>query len=72
MAMVAVVAITGGAVAVVVAVVAAAVVVVPGKGFKENPEKFSPRREKGILLGLPTREGVRMGVISAPFNALPA
>ena len=50
--------ITGGVVAVVMAVVAAAVVMAPGKGSGENPEKFSPRKEGGLPLGLLMREGV--------------
>ena len=58
MAVVAVVVVTGGVMAVVMAVVAVAVVVVPGKGFGENPEKSSPRRKRGVPLGLPMREGV--------------
>ena len=53
MAVVVVVVITGGVVVVAVAVVAAAVVMAPGKGFGENPEKSSPRRERGIPSGLP-------------------
>ena len=44
--------ITGGVMVVVMAVVAVAVVIAPGKGSGENPEKSSPRREKGIPLGL--------------------
>ena len=66
-----VVIITGRAVVVIVAVVAAAVVMAPGKGSGENPKKSSPRREKGVPSGLPMRKGAQVGVISAPFNALP-
>ena len=58
--------------AVVMAVVAAAVAMAPGKGSGENPEKSFPRRERGIPSGLPTREGVQVGVIGAPLNASPA
>ena len=36
---------------VVVAVIRAAVVIAPRKGSGKNPEKFSPRREKGFPLG---------------------
>ena len=43
----------GGVMAVVMAVVAAAVVMAPEKGSGKNPEKSSPRRKRGILLGLP-------------------
>ena len=56
----------------VVAVVAAAVVMAPGKGSGENPKKSSLWRKGGFLLGLPIQKGVQMGVISAPFNILPA
>ena len=72
MAVVAMVIITGGVMVVVVAVVAAAVVVAPGKGSGENPEKSSPRKKRGIPLGLPMREGARVGVISVPLDASPA
>ena len=72
MAMVAVVVITGGVVAVAVAVVAAAVVIAPGKGSGKNPKKSSPRRKGGVPSGLPTRKGVRVGVIGVPLDALPA
>ena len=72
MAVVAVVVITGGVMAVVMAVVAAAVVITPGKGSGKNPEKSSPRRKKGVPSGLPTQEGVRVGVIGAPLDTLPA
>ena len=57
MAVVTVVIIIRGAVAVVMAVVAAAVVMAPGKGFRKNPEKSSPRKKRGIPLGLPMRKG---------------
>ena len=53
MAVVAAVIVTGGAVVVVMAVVAAAVVMAPGKGSGKNPEKSSPRRERGVPLGFP-------------------
>ena len=52
MAVVAVIVITGGVMAVVMAVVAAAVVMAPGKGFRKNPEKSSPRKKRGIPSGL--------------------
>ena len=71
MAVVAVVIITGGAVAVAV-VVAAVVIITPGKGSGENPEKSSPRRKKGVPSGFLMQKGVQVGVINAPFNALPA
>ena len=57
MAMVAIIIITGGVMAVVMAMVVAAVVMAPGKGSGENPEKSSPRKKRGIPLGLPTRKG---------------
>ena len=57
-AVVAVVIITGGVMVIIMAVVAAAVVMAPGKGSGKNPEKSSPRRKKGIFLGLPMQEGV--------------
>ena len=72
MAVVAVIITTGGVMAVVMAMVAAAMVMAPGKGSEKNPEKSSPRKKGGIPLGLPTREGVRMGVISVPLDTLPA
>ena len=72
MAVVAMVVVTGGVVAVIMAVVATAVVLIPGKGSGENPEKSSLRRKKGIPLGFPMQEGVRVGVINAPFDTLPA
>ena len=72
MAMVAVIIITGGVITVIMAVVAAAVVMAPGKGSKKNPEKSSPRREKGIPSGLPMQKGAQMGIISAPLDASPA
>ena len=52
-AVVAVIIITGGVMAVVMAVVAVAVVMAPGKGFGENPEKDSLRREGGVPLRFP-------------------
>ena len=64
--------ITGGVMAVIVAVVVAAVAMAPGKGFGENPEKDSPRRERGVPLGLPMRKGAQVGVIGVPLDALPA
>ena len=51
MAVVTVVIITGGVMAVVMAVVVVTVVMAPGKGSGKNPEKSSPRREKGIPSG---------------------
>ena len=53
------------------AVVAAAVVMAPGKGSRENPEKSSLQKERGIPLRFPTRKGVQVGVISAPLDASP-
>ena len=64
--------ITGGVMAVIITVVATAVVITPGKGSGKNPEKSSPRRKRGIPLGLLTQKGAQMGVIGAPLNALPA
>ena len=64
--------ITGGVIAVVVAVVAAAVVMAPGKGSKKNPEKSSPRKERGIPSGFPIQKGVQVGVIGAPLDTSPA
>ena len=53
MAVAAVVVVTGEAVAVIVAVgMATAVVIAPGKGFKKNPEKSSPRKKGEFPLGL--------------------
>ena len=72
MAVVAVVIITRGVMVVTVTVMAAAVAMAPGKGSGKNPEKSSPRRERGIPLGLPTQKGVQMGVIGAPLDASPA
>ena len=54
----AVVIITGGAMAVAMAVVAAAVAVAPGKGSGKNPKKSSPRRKGGFPSGFLMREGV--------------
>ena len=71
-AVVAVVIITGGVMAVVVVIgVAAAVVMAPRKGSGENPEKSFPWREGGLPLGFLMQKRARVGVISAPFNALP-
>ena len=53
MAVVAAAIITRGAVAVAVAVVAAAMVMALGKNSGKNPEKSSPRRERGIPSGFP-------------------
>ena len=50
--------ITGGVIIIVVAVVAAAGVVAPRKGSGKNPEKSSPRRERGIPSGFPMQKGV--------------
>ena len=72
MAVVAVVIITGGVMAVVMAVVVVMVVMAPGKGSGKNPKKSSPRKKGGFPSGFLTRKGVRVGVISAPFNILPA
>ena len=72
MAVVAVVIITVGVMAVAVAVgVAAAVVMAPGKGSGKNPEKSSPRKERGFPSGFLTQKGVQVGVIKAPFNISP-
>ena len=72
MAVMAVVVVTGGVMAVAVAVVAAAVVVAPGKGSGKNPEKSFLWREGGFPSGFLMREGVRVGVIRAPLDILPA
>ena len=71
MAVVVVVIIMGGVMVMVMAVVAAAMAMAPGKGSGKNPEKSSLRREGGIPSGLPMQKGVRVGVISAPLDALP-
>ena len=55
-----------------VAVAGVAVVMAPGKGSEKNPEKSSPRRKEGLLLGLLMQKGAQMGVISAPIDTLPA
>ena len=53
MAVTAVVIITVGVMAVIMAVgVAAAIIITPGKGFKKNPEKSSPRKKRGLPSGL--------------------
>ena len=57
MAVVAVVIITGGAMAVVMAVMAAVVVMAPGKGSGKNPEKSFPRKKGGFPSGLLTQKG---------------
>ena len=67
MAVAAVVIITGGVITVVMAV-GVAVVIIPGKGSGKNPENSSPRRKGGFPLGLLTRKGTRVGVISAPLD----
>ena len=72
MAVVAVVVITGGVMMVIIAVVAAAVVMAPGKGSGKNPKKSSLRRKREIPLGLLMQKKAQMGVIGAPFDALPA
>ena len=64
---------TVGVIAVAMAVVmAVAVVMAPGKGFGKNPEKSSPWRKGGFPSGFLMQKGVRVGVISAPFNVSPA
>ena len=55
-----------------VAVAGAAGVMAPGKGSGKNPEKFSLRRKGGFPSGFLMQEGARVGVISAPIDALPA
>ena len=72
MAVVATVIITGGVIVMAMAVVAAVMAVTPGKGSEKNPEKSSPRRKKGIPLGLPTQKEAQIGVISTSLNTLPA
>ena len=73
MAVAAVVIITVGVMVMIMAVgMAAAVVMAPGKGSGKNPEKSSPRRKGGLLLGLPMQKGVRVGVIGVPLNISPA
>ena len=60
-------------VAVVVAVImAVAAVMAPGKGFKKNPKKSSPRRKGRLHLELLIRNKMRVGVISIPINISPA
>ena len=71
MAVVAVVIVIRGVMAVAMAVVAAAVVMAPGKGSEKNPEKSSPRREKGFPLGLLIQKGAQVRVIKVPLDALP-
>ena len=71
--MAAVIIITMGVIVVIMAVgMAVAVVIAPGKGFRKNPKKSSPRKEGGFSLGLLMREGAQMGVIKVPFNISPA
>ena len=51
--------ITGGVMAVAIMIgMVAAVVMTPGKGFKKNPEKSSPRKKGGFPLGLLIQKGV--------------
>ena len=57
MAMVMVVIITGGVIAVVMVIVVAVMVMAPGKNSGKNLKKSSPRKKKGIPLGLLTRKG---------------
>ena len=57
MAVMAVIIITGGVMVMVITVVAVAVVMAPGKGSGKNPVKSSPRRKKGIPLGVPDIKG---------------
>ena len=59
------------AVAVAVVVAGAAVAVAPGKGSGKNPKKTLQRRG-GFPSRLPTREGVRVRVISVPIDTSPA
>ena len=73
MVMAAVVIITEGGKTVVITMgVAAAVVITPGKGSGKNPKKSSPRRKRGLPLGLLIQKGVQVGVINAPLDTLPA
>ena len=64
--------IIGGAMVVVMAVVAAVMAITPGKGSEKNLKKSSPRRKKGVPLGLPIQKGARVRVIGAPLNTSPA
>ena len=57
---------------IVVAVARAVVVMAPGKGFRKNPEKFSPRKKGGLPSGFLMREGAWVGVIGVPINTSPA
>ena len=72
MAVVAVVVIIGGVIAMAMAVIAVAMVITPGKGFKKNPKKSSPRRKGEIPLGLLTQKGIRIRVIKVSLDILPA
>ena len=72
MAVAVVVVIAVGVAVAVTVVMAAAAVITPGKGSRKNPEKSSLRRKKRFPLGLLTRNGACVGVISAPINISPA
>ena len=58
-------------VAVAVVMVIMAAVTAPGKGSGKNPEKFSLGKKRRSPLGLPARDGARVGVVSASINISP-